>query len=156
VLKPHLHESTCCQTGCQTGLTTGFDNWLYCVYKHSTSCQTRFTTDLTTGCIVYTVGCQTSCTTRFDNWLNEQLFVQHGCQTGCQRFDNRLYHVNKHPTSCQSQTCLTTGFTTSWMFVYTIQPVVKLVVQPVVSCKRGIRDLFKNVDISSYLKYSFD
>jgi len=52
---------------------------------------------------VYTAGCQTGCTTRFDN-LNEQwLFVQHG-----------------------SQTVLTTG----WVFVYTIQPVVKRVVEP--------------------------
>jgi len=29
--------------------------------------------------------------------------------------------------------------TTGWMFVYTIQPVVKPVVQPAVSCKRGIK-----------------
>jgi len=43
---------------------------------------------------------------RLSNQLNEQwLFVQHGC---------------------------TTGLTTGWMFVYTIQPVVK----PAVSCKR--------------------
>ena len=35
------------------------------------------------------------------------------------QFDNRLYHVNKHPTGCQI------GLTTGWMFVYTIQPVVK-------------------------------
>jgi len=35
------------------------------------------------------------------------------------RFDNRLYRVNKHPAGCQ------TGLTTSWMFVYTIQLVVK-------------------------------
>ena len=40
------------------------------------------------------------------NQLNEQLFVQHGCQTGYQ-----------------------TRLTTGWMFVYTIQPVVKPVVQ---------------------------
>jgi len=32
---------------------------------------------------------------------------------------------------------LTTGLATGWMFVYTIQPVVKQVIQPVVSCKRG-------------------
>jgi len=58
-LTPRLHDTTCCQTGCQTGLTTG--------------------------CIVYTAGCQPGCTTRFDNRLNEQrLFVQNGCQTGCQ------------------------------------------------------------------------
>jgi len=36
------------------------------------------------------------------------------------RFDNRLYRVNKHPTGCE----------TGWMFVYTIQPVVKRVWQP--------------------------
>jgi len=43
------------------------------------------------------------------------------------RFDNMLYRVNKHPTGCR--TCLTTGcrtcWTTGWMFVYTIQLVVK-------------------------------
>jgi len=42
-------------------------------------------------------------------------------------FDNQLYRVYEHATGCQ------TGLTTGWMFVYTIQPVVK----PVVSCKRG-------------------
>jgi len=85
LLKPRLHDTTCCQTGCQTSLTTG----------------------LTTGCIVYTARCQTGCTTRFDNRLNEQpLFVQPNvgrtatvrstdCQTGLyNRFDNRLYRVN--------------------------------------------------------------
>jgi len=41
------------------------------------------------------------------------------------RFDNRLYRVNKHPTGCQ------TALTTGWMFVYTIQPVVKRIWQPV-------------------------
>jgi len=69
-VKPHLHDITCCQTG------------------------------LTTGCIMYTAGSQIGYTTRFDNRLNEQLFVQHGCQTGL-------------------------------MLVYTIQPVVKPVVQQV-------------------------
>jgi len=99
-LKPHLHDTTCRQTG------------------------------LTTGCIVYTniqlvvkpvwqpvwqpavsciAGCQTGCTTRFDNRLNEQwLFVHPVVQpvwqpaVSCkqtsnrlsERFDNHLYHVN--------------------------------------------------------------
>ena len=36
----------------------------------------------------------------------------------CNRFDNRLYRVNKHPTG-------------GWMFLYTIQPVVKPVVKRV-------------------------
>ena len=40
------------------------------------------------------------------------------------RFDNWLYRVNKHPTSCQA------GLTTGCMFVYTVQPVVKRVWQP--------------------------
>jgi len=55
MLKPRLHDTTGCQTRCQT--------------------------DLTTGCIVYTAGCQTGLYNRFDNRLNEQLLVQHGCQT---------------------------------------------------------------------------
>jgi len=50
------------------------------------------------------------------------------------RFDNRLYCVYKHSMGCQ------TGLTTGWMFVYTIQPIVKPVVQPAVSCKRGLRN----------------
>jgi len=62
--------------------------------------------------------------------LNEQLFIQHRCQTGWtntpfarynrlsnrlyNRFDNRLYRVNKHPTGYQTgcQTGLTTDLTT--------------------------------------------
>jgi len=104
-IRPRLHDTTCCQTGCQFGLT----NQLYRIYKHSTGCQIRLTTGLTNGCILYTAGCRTGCTTWFDNRLNEQwLFVQHGCQTGW-----------------------TTDLTSGWMFVYTIQPVVKPAVQPV-------------------------
>jgi len=34
-------------------------------------------------------------------------------------------------------------WTTGWMFVYTIQPDVKPVWQPVVSCKQGITGLHK-------------
>ena len=69
------------------------------------------------------------CTTVFDNrvwqpcWMNS-LFVQHGCQTGCQK------------TGCQKtgcQTRLTTGLTTGCI-VYTN-------IQPVVSCKWGIKFL---------------
>jgi len=44
--------------------------------------------------------------------------------------------VYKHSTRCQ--TSLTTALTTGWMFVYTIQPVVKPVWQPVVSYKWGL------------------
>jgi len=68
--------------------------------------------------------------------LNEQpLFVQPvvklGCTTG---FTTGCIHDT---AGCQTgcQTRLTTG----WMFVYTIQPVVKRDWQPVVSCKRGVR-----------------
>jgi len=49
------------------------------LYLHDTTC---CQTSLTKDCIVYTASCQTGCTTQFDNRFNEQLFVQHGCQTG--------------------------------------------------------------------------
>ena len=61
--------------------------------------------------------------------------------TCCQR------SCHKHSTGCQSGLttgCIVytagcqTGVTTGWMFVYTIQPVVKPVVQSVVSYKWGI------------------
>ena len=115
VIKPRLHDTTCCQTGCQCGcrLTTG------CIVYTNIQPVVKavWQPAVSTGCIMYTAGCQTGCitgcTTQFDNRLNKQwLFIQSG---------------------------LTTGLTTGWMFVYTIQPVFKLVVQPVVSCKRGIR-----------------
>jgi len=48
---------------------------------------------------------------RFDNRLDVCLHDTAGCQTGCQ-----------------------TGLTTGWLFVYTIQPIVKPVWQQVVSC----------------------
>ena len=132
--------------------------------KHSTGCQTRLITGLTNGCIVYTAGCQTGCTTLFDNRLNEQMFVQHGLTTvfvkpvvqrslttgwtnsGCS-FNPVIKRVVK-PIWQPAVSCIWTfnrlsnrfdnGFTTGWMFVYTIQPVVRLVWQPVVSCKRDI------------------
>ena len=61
-------------------------------------------------------------------WWSSQLNPVYKDTTGCQnrlynRFDNRLYRVSKHPTDCQ--TGGETGLTTGWMFVYTIQPVVK-------------------------------
>jgi len=78
-----------------------------------------------------------------DNYLNPvytvqpvvKLVVQPVWQpaVSCNRFDNRLCGVNKHPTGCLTgcQTSLTTG----WMFVYMIQlvvkPVVKRIWQPV-------------------------
>jgi len=153
-IKPRLHNTTCCQTGLATDcivytnihpFDNRFDNQLYRVYSRLLN---RIDNPI-------------------DNWLNEQwLYVQHGCQTGCQSclttgcihdtagwmfvymtqpvvitvwqpVCNRLYRINKHPTGCQ------TGLTTGWMFVYTIQLVVKPVLQtvwhPVVSCKRGIK-----------------
>jgi len=76
------------------------------------------------GCIVYTAGCQTGCHTGLYN-----RFDKHGLTTGC-----------IHDTAVLSNGCQT-GLTAGWMFVYTIQPVVKpvwqRVWQPVVSCKRG-------------------
>jgi len=85
----------------------------------------------------------------FDNWFYNRLYhvysrlsnrlynpVWQPCWTNSHcsfnrlsNLDSRLYRVNKHPNGWQ------TGLTIGWMFVYMIQPVV----QPVVSCKRGIR-----------------
>jgi len=57
------------------------------------------------------------------------------CQTHWQPVRQQVrYRVYKHPTGCQ--TCCSTG----WMFVYKMQPVVRPVEQPVVSCKRSIRN----------------
>jgi len=77
VLKPRLHDTTCCQNGCQTGLTTGC-----IVYTNIQPVvnQTRLPTGLTNGCIVYTAGCQSGCTTRFDNRLNEQCMAVRSTQ----------------------------------------------------------------------------
>jgi len=76
---------------------------------------------------MYTAGYQTCCTTRFDNRLNEQwLFIQHGCQTGC-------------------QSGLTTGLTTGWMFVYTIQLVVKPVVHRIDNQLYRVNGVSRNV-----------
>ena len=47
ILKPRLHDTTCCQTGCQAGL---IDNRVNVCIHDTTGCQTG----LTTGCIVYT------------------------------------------------------------------------------------------------------
>jgi len=59
------------------------------------------------------------------------------------RLSNRLYnHVWQPAVSCKQTSNRLTGLTTGCMFVYTIQPVVKPVVQlvwqPVVLCKRGL------------------
>jgi len=45
-----------------------------------------------------------------------------------------IHNIKPHlhdRTDCQ------TGWTTGWMFVYTMQPIVQLVWQQVVLCKRG-------------------
>jgi len=78
---------------------------------------------------------------RLYNRLNEQsLFVQPvvkpGCTTG---LTTGLTTGCIHGTA-DCQTGCQTGLTTGWMFVYTIQPVVKnRFWQQVVSCKRGLR-----------------
>ena len=126
-----IHDTT----GCQTGLTISCIVYNVHVYKHSAGCQTsnRFDSRLAVSCIQPVVNrlynpvwqpverTVVVCLTRWTRLSN--LFYN--------RFDNRLYRVNKHPTGCQ------TGYTGC------IQPVVKPVVQPawqlVVSCKRGIR-----------------
>jgi len=106
-VKPHLHDTTCCQT------------------------------DLTTGCIVYTNIQPVVKPVRQPVWQPavsciQPVVVAVRSTRLSNRFDNRLYHLNKHPTGCQSR----------WMFVYMTQSVVKLVAQPdwqpVVACKWGI------------------
>jgi len=104
------------------------DTRLYRVYKHSTGCQTRLTTGLITGCIHHTAGYQIGCQTGLaTGWTN----------SGCS------FNTVVKPG-------LSTGLITGWMFVYTIQPVVKMVIQPVwqpaVSCKLGIRIAFLCID----------
>jgi len=138
-------------------MSNRFDNRVNVCIHDTTGCQTG----LITGCIVYTnippVAVRstllsnrlynpvwqpveqtavrtTRLSNRFDNRVERTVAVR---STRLSNWvDNRLYRVNKHSTGCQ------TGLTTGWMFVYTIQPVVKPVVQqvwqPAVSCKRGI------------------
>jgi len=92
---------------------------------------------------------------RLSNPLSNRLFVQHGCQTVFVklvvqpgRFDNRLNEQLFVQHGCQ------TRLTTDWMFVYTIQPVVK----PAVSCKRSstrFNDHFTDTDGYSWLPLFF-
>ena len=103
---------------------------------------------------------------RFDNRVNFYIHDTTGCQTRCQpvvqpdltravrstRLSHRVCQTGLSNTVWQPvertavhspvcQTVCQTRLTTGWMFVCTIQPVVKPVVQldwqPVVSCKRG-------------------
>ena len=89
-----------------------------------------------------TAGCQTGCTTGLTTVLNEQpLFilpvVKPGCTTclttGC------IHDTAGCQTGCQ------TNLKTGWMFVCTIQPVVKPVWQPVVSCIQTFNQLSNRV-----------
>jgi len=90
--------------------------------------------------------------TRLSNRVVHQLNKQSVCSTRLSSrlwnpFDNRLYGLYEHATGCQ------TGLTTGWMFVYTIQPVVKLVVQPVVLCKRGITTRYSRLHLPFILNH---
>jgi len=147
-VKPRLHDYnrfvnrlySCKQTSnrCQTGLTTG---WMF-VYTIQPvvkpGCTTGLTTVLNEQPLFLQPVLKPGCTSGLTNtvwqscWTNT-LFVQSvvkpgctpGLTTGC------IHDTAVCQTGCQ------TGLTTSWMFVYTIQPVVKTVWQQVVSCKRG-------------------
>ena len=140
----HLHDTTCCQTG----LTTG------CIMYRNIQPVVKPVRQPAVSCIqpaiVYIASCQTGLTT---GWTNSGCSVERTVAVSSSglttvlnqqpvrstrlsnQFNNRLYRVNNYPTYCQ------TSLTTGWMFVYTIQPVVKPVVQPcwqqVVSCKWG-------------------
>ena len=117
-----------------------FDNRLYRVNKHPTGCQT---------------GCQMGLTTVLNEQLFVQPVVKPSCTTGLtntvwqpveclytrysrlsrrlsngfdNRFDNRVKRTAVHSTGCQTglyNQFDKHGLTTGWMFVYTIQPVLK-------------------------------
>ena len=61
--------------------------------------------------------------------LHDTTCCQWGCQTGCQTGLTTPLTTGCIVYTAGCQTGLTTGLTTGWMFVYTIQPVVKPVVQ---------------------------
>ena len=118
--KPHLHDTTCYQTGCQTGLTTGF----------------------ITGCIVYTAGCQTGYTTRFDNRLNEQTVRSTRLSNGLsnrvvQLVSNRVVQPVWQP-AWQPVGCLFTRYSRFAVW------------QPVVSCNRGFSLMYWHFSISCW------
>jgi len=115
-----------------------FDNRLYRVNKHPTCCETGCQTGLTTGWMfVITIQPVVKpVVTGLTTVLNEQpLFVQPvvkpGCTTGLTT--GCIHDTAICQTGCQM------GLTTGWIFVYTIQPVVKPVWQQIVSCKQGFR-----------------
>jgi len=136
ISKPRLHDTTCwqpveCLCTRYSRLSYRFDNRLY-------GFDNRFDNRL------YRVYSRLS--NRLSNGLYNPVWqpIERTVAVRSTRLWNRLYRVSKHPTT-GSTTGLTTGLTTGWMFVYTIQPVVRQVVQPVwhavVSCKRGINVL---------------
>jgi len=110
----YIH-STGCQTRLTTGLTTG------CIVYTAgcqTDCTTWFDNRLKEQWLLFNTVVKpvVTCTTQFDNRLNKQhcsfnMVVKPGLTVErtvavrstrlSNRFDNRLYRVNKHPTSCQ-------------------------------------------------------
>jgi len=80
------------------------------------------------------------------SYLKPRLHDTTGCQTGLyNRFDNRLYTRYSRLSNR-----LSNGFDSRWMFVYTIQPVVKPVWQPVVSCIQTFNRLLNRFDKRLY------
>ena len=114
IVKPRLHDTTCCQTGCQTGLTTGkmFVYTIQPVVKPvvKPGCTTGLTTVLNEQPVHSTRLSNSNrvCqpvertvavrSTRLSNRLSKPFDS---------RFDNRLYRVYEHSIGCQ--TGLTTG-----------------------------------------------
>ena len=88
----------------------------------------------------------TGCTTGLTTVLNEQLFVQPLVKPGC---TTGLTTGCKHDTAV-CQTGCQTGLTTGWMFVYTIQPVVNQLWQPIVSCIQTFTRLSNRFDNRLY------
>jgi len=142
-LKPRLHDTT----GCQSGLTTGcivqtniqpvvnpvvkpveclytrysrLSNWL------SNGTDNRFDNRLERTALFVQPVVKRVVQPVWQPCVERTLFVQHGCQTGCTTVltTGCIHDTAVCQTSCQ------TGLTTGWMFVYTMQPVVKLVWPP--------------------------
>jgi len=138
-LIPRLHDTTGVKPVVNR-LYNRSDNRLYRVDKHPTGCQTGCQTGLTTGLttvlneqhvfvkpVWQTLFDKPVWQTRFDNRVERTATVRStGYQTGLyNRFDNRLYTGYSRFFKPVVKRVWQPGLTTGWMFVYTIQPVVK-------------------------------
>jgi len=139
-LKPHLHDTTCCQTSLTTGciVYTNIQPVVKPVWQTAVSCiqpvVKRVVQSVRQRCWTNSLFVQHGCQTCLTNtvWqpvertaVRSTRLSNRVCQTGCTtRFDNRL-----NEQCCSFNTVVKPVVKPVWMFVYTIQPVVKPVVQ---------------------------